>query len=223
LQEGLPAIFNSTKVNHSIDFRVLVFLLLLALLLLFSGSAIISWGPQSAFESGKTIERAAVEKATLVNPHAVGLFPDPTGIKVSMVDQRVDFAAGVPLNESMRKLRVVPSYPKDHVHSRFNVKMVYQTRIAANPATQRSNSQPAGFFLGLAHQFGAFASHLQFPGAAGWFVHKDALFPQTNRRPRKEMRINERMIRSWLTSSFRPARSVGLGVRARKGRRFALR
>jgi len=151
-------------VNRSIDFRVLVFLLLVALLLLFSGSAILSWGPESTFEAGKTIERAAVEKATPVNLHAVGVFPDPTGIKVSMVDQRVNFSVGVPLNEAMRKLRVVPSYPKDHVHSRFNVKMVYGTRLAANPATRRSNSHPAG----------AFASHLQLPGAAGRFVHKDA-------------------------------------------------
>jgi hypothetical protein len=144
-------------VNSSIDFRVLVFLLLVALLLLFSGSAILSWGPESTFEAGKTVERAAVEKATPVNPHAVGVFPDPTGIKVSMVDQRVNFSVGVPLNEAMRKLRVVPSYPKDHVHSRFNVKMVYGTRLTANPATRRSNSHSAGFFR-----------------AAGRFVHKDA-------------------------------------------------
>jgi hypothetical protein len=161
-------------VNHSIDFRVLVFLLFLALFLLFNGSAILSWGPQSTFESGNTIDRAAVDKATPINPHAVGLFPDPAGIKVAMVDQRVDFSMGVPLNEAMRKLPVVPNYPKDHVHWRFNVKMVYGTRLAANPATRRSNSHPASFFLGLAHQFGAFASHLQFPGAAGRFVHKDA-------------------------------------------------
>jgi hypothetical protein len=85
------------------------------------------------------------------------VFPDPTGIKVSMVDQRVNFSVGVPLNEAMRKLRVVPSYPKDHVQSRFNVKMVYGTRLTANPATRRSNSHSAGFFR-----------------AAGRFVHKDA-------------------------------------------------
>ena len=32
------------------------------------------------------------------------------------------------------------------------------------------------------------------------------------------MRIVERRIRSWLTSSFRPARSMGPRARARKGR-----
>ena len=118
----------------------------------------------------------------------------------------------------MRKLRVVPSYPKDHVHSRFDVKTGSGARLAANPATRRSNSHPAGFFLGLEHQFAAFASRLQFTGAAGRFVHKDALVAQTNGRRRKEMRIVERRIRSWLTSSFRPARSMGPRIRARKGR-----
>jgi len=32
-------------------------------------------------ESGNAIDRAAVEKATLVNPHAVGVLPDPVGTK----------------------------------------------------------------------------------------------------------------------------------------------
>jgi len=135
-----------------------------------------------------------------------------------MIDQRVDFSVGTPLKEVMRKLRVVPSYPKDHVHSRFDVETGYGVRPAANPATRRSNSHPAGFFLGLEHQFAAFASRLQFTGAAGRFVHKDALVAQTNGRRRKEMRINERRIRIWLTSSFRPARSMGLRARARKVR-----
>ena len=169
-------------------------------------------------ESGEAIDRAALEKATLINPNAVGLFTDPAGIKVPMVDQRVDFSVGTPLKEVMRKLRVVPSYPKDHVHSRSDVKTGYGVRPAANPATRRSNSHPAGFFLGLEHQFAAFASRLQFTGPAGRFVHKDALVAQTNGRRRKEMRINERRIRIWLTSSFRPARSMGLRARARKVR-----
>jgi hypothetical protein len=136
-----------------------------------------------------------------------------------MIDQRVDFSVGTPLKEVMRKLRVVPSYPKDHVHSRFDVKTGYGAGPAANPATRRSNSHPAGFFLGLEHQFAAFASRLQFTGAAGRFVHKDdAVVAQTNGRRRKEMRIVERRIRSWLPSSFRPARSMGSRARARKGR-----
>jgi hypothetical protein len=29
-----------------------------------------------------------------------------------MIDQRVDFSVGTPLKEVMRKLRVVPSYPR---------------------------------------------------------------------------------------------------------------
>ena len=190
----------------------------MALLFLFSSWLSHLSVPRAMLESVKAIDRAAVEKATLINPNAVGLFTDPTGIKVPMIDQRVDFSVGTPLKEVMRKLRVVPSYPKDHMHSRSDVKAGYGVRAAANPATRRSNSHPAGFSLGLEHQFAAFASRLQFTGPAGRFVHKDALVAQTNGRRRKEMRINERRIRIWLTSSFRPARSMGLRARARKVR-----
>jgi hypothetical protein len=135
-----------------------------------------------------------------------------------MIDRRLDFSVGTPLEEVMRKLRVVPSYPKDHVHSRFDVKTGYGARPAANPATRRSNSHPAGFFLGLEHEFAAFASRLQFTGAAGRFVHKDALFAQTNGRQRKEMRIVERRIQK-LADEFIPSCAVhGPRARARKGR-----
>ena len=206
------------KVSRSIYFPAFVFLLLFALLLLLSEQFSRCSAPRSMLESGKASDRKAVEKATLINPDSVDLFTDPTGIKVPVIDQRVDFSVGTPLEEVMRKLRVVPSYPKDHVHSRSDVKTGYRVRPAANPATRRSNSHPAASSFGLEHQFAAFASRLQFPGPAGRFVHKDALVAQTNGRRRKEMRINERRIRIWLTSSFRPARSVGLRARARKVR-----
>jgi hypothetical protein len=72
--------------------------------------------------------------------------------------------------------------------------------------------------MALLFLFSSRLSHLSVPhamlesgkaiGVAGRFVHKDALVAQTNGRRRKEMRINERRIRSWLTSSFRPARSM---------------
>jgi len=174
-------------------------------------------------ESGNAIHRAAAEKATLVNPHAVGLLPDPVGIKVSFIDQRVDSSVDAPLNDVVRKLRFAPSNPKDHVHSRFNTKMVYRTRLAANPTSRRSNSHPARFFLGLTHQFGAFTSRLQTIGGRARLVQKEALETRANGRPRKEMRNNERRIRSRLARSLRPARSVLLRALAGKGREFALR
>lgn len=214
---------SSTRLNRLINFPVFAFLLLMALLFLFSSQLSRLSAPRSMLESGKSIDRAAVEKATLINSHAVGLFPDPVGIKVSVSDQRVDSSVDASLNEIMRNTRVVPSYPKDHVHSRFNVNMIYETRRAANHATRRSNSHPVGFFLGLAHQFGAFMSRLQTISAADRFVQKEAVVTQTNGRPRKEMRINQRRVRSRMTSPFRPARSVLLRARARKSREFAFR
>jgi len=52
-------------------------------------------------ESGNAIDRAAVEKATLVNPHALGVLPDPVGTKVSFIDDRS------PLTSSLRPARSV--------------------------------------------------------------------------------------------------------------------
>src|SRR5258708_2696742 len=130
----------------------------MALLFLFSSWLSHLSVPRAMLESVKAIDRAAVEKATLISPNAVGLFTDPTGIKVPMIDQRVDFSVGTPLKELMRKLRVVPSYPKDYVHSPSDVKTGYGVRPAANPATRRSTSLRAGFLLVLVHHFVAFTS-----------------------------------------------------------------
>jgi hypothetical protein len=57
--------------NRTIYFSAFVFLLLLALLFQLSRFS----APRSMLQSGKAIDRTAVEKATLISPHAVGLFP----------------------------------------------------------------------------------------------------------------------------------------------------
>jgi hypothetical protein len=179
--------------------------------------------PRSMLESGKAIDQAAVEKATLINPQAVtkrdlqldlapvlteirrhlsfvGLFSHPVEINVSANEERVSFV-DAPLNKITRKLRGVQIHPR-----------------AVNRVT-RIHSRPVAFYqLGLAHKIGAFVPYRQSIGGASPFVHKDARATQTNGRRRKEMRINERRIRIWLTSSFRPARSMGLRARARKVR-----
>ncbi len=195
-----------TKMNRLISFPVFLFLSLAALFL-FSSWLGYSSKPRAMVESAKAIEPPAVQKAILINPNAVGQFTDPPGIKAPVVDQRVDFYVDTPLKEVMRKLSVVPSYPKDHVHSRFDVKTRHEARPTANRATRRSNSQPRDFFPELEHQFAAFVSRLRFTSATGRFVHKDVLVAQTNGRWRKKMPINERRIRTWLTSSSRPVRS----------------
>src|ERR1700737_4543643 len=58
-------------------FSAFVFLLLLALLFLLSHQLSRFSAPRSMLQSGKAIDRTAVEKATLISSHAVGLFPDP--------------------------------------------------------------------------------------------------------------------------------------------------
>jgi hypothetical protein len=61
--------------NRTIYFSAFVFLLLLALLFLLSYQLSRFSAPRSMLQSGKAIDRTAVEKATLIGPHAVGLFP----------------------------------------------------------------------------------------------------------------------------------------------------
>jgi hypothetical protein len=75
-------------VNRPINFPALVLLLLFALMLLLNGSAILSWASQPMIGSGRAIDGPAVEKASLVHPPVVGLFPDPVEIKVSANYQR---------------------------------------------------------------------------------------------------------------------------------------
>jgi hypothetical protein len=53
------------------SFSPFVFLLLFALLLLFSGQLSRFSAPSSMLEPGNAIDRAVVEKATFINPHAV--------------------------------------------------------------------------------------------------------------------------------------------------------
>jgi hypothetical protein len=182
-------------VSRSIHFPAFVFLLLFALLLLLSGQLSRFSAPRSMLESGKAIDRAAVEKATLINPHAVtkrdlqpdlspvlteirrrlsgvGLFPHPVEIKVSSNDQRVDSSVDAALNKITRKLRGVQTHLKDHMRSSFNVKIVSRYRPAVNLVT----------------------------GIHCWLVGELELAHTTNGRAWKEIRINGRSIRKRLTT-----------------------
>jgi hypothetical protein len=135
--------------NRTIHFSVLVFLLLLALLFLLSHQLSRFSAPRSMLQSGKAIDRTAVEKATLINPHAVGPYPDPVEIRVSANDQPVDSSVNAAINKVTRKLRSVQSHLKDRVHPSFNVKIVSRHRPKANLVT-RIHSWLVGE-LGLAY------------------------------------------------------------------------
>ena len=67
-------------------------------------------------QSGKAIDRTAVEKATLISPHAVGLFPDPVEIRVSANDQPVDSSVDAAINKITGRLRRVQRHLKDRAH-----------------------------------------------------------------------------------------------------------
>jgi hypothetical protein len=119
-------------VNRTICFPALAFLLLLALLLLLSDQFSRFSAPRSMVESGRAIHRVAVEKPTLINPHVVGLFSDPMGIKVSANYQQADSSIDAVFNKVTRKLRGTQSRLKHHAHQAFNVKVISRHRPTAN-------------------------------------------------------------------------------------------
>jgi ribosome-associated translation inhibitor RaiA len=130
-------------------FSVSAFPSLLAFLFLFSDQLSRLSVPRSMLESEKTIDRMAVEKATLINSHAVGPFPEPVEIRVSANYQAVDSSIDSEINQVTRRLRRVQRRLKDRVHPSFNVKNVSRHRPTANLVTQ-FHSWLVGEF-GLAH------------------------------------------------------------------------
>jgi hypothetical protein len=86
-------------------------------------------------ESENTIDRTAVEQATLINSHAVSPFREPVEIRVSANYQAVDSSVDAAINQVTRRLRRVQHELKDPVHSPFNVKIVSRHRSSANLVT----------------------------------------------------------------------------------------
>ena len=125
--------------NRTIYFSAFVFLLLLALLFMLSDQLSRFSAPRSMLQSGKAIDRAAVDKAALINPHAIGLFPDPVEIRVSANDQPVDSSVDAAINKVTRKLRDAQNHLRDRVHPLFNVKIVsrHSMRISQPPKSQQ--------------------------------------------------------------------------------------
>ena len=212
--------------NRTIYFPAFVLLLLFALLLLFSEQFSRFSAPRSIRESGKAIDRAAVETATLIDPQAmtkrdfqrdlapvlteirrhlsfIGLFPHPIKINVSANEERVASFVDAALSKITRKFRGAQIRPKNHLHSSFNLKIVSRYRPAVNLVT-RIHSRPVGFYqLGLARKIGAFVPDRQSIGGAGSFVHKDARATQTNGRSWKKIRSDSRRLERQLVRLFR--------------------
>ena len=91
--------------NRPIHFPVLVFLVLVGLLLLLTGSAIFSRAsrPKSGFE--KAINDAPVETAGLVRQDFVGTFPEPVKGKISVNYQEGHSFIGAETQQSRREAK----------------------------------------------------------------------------------------------------------------------
>ena len=215
------------SVNRSIYFPALVFLFLFALLLLLSEQFSRFSVPRSMRESGRTIDRATVEKTTLINPQAttkrdlqsdlarvltefkrrfsgVGLFPRPVGINVSANEERMVSYVHAALKKITRNLHSAQTALKNKVRSSFNLKIVSRYKPAANLVTP-IHSRPVAFYqLRLAHKIGPFVLYRQSIGDAGLFAaHKDALATRTNGRSWKKIRSDSRRLERQLAHFFR--------------------
>jgi hypothetical protein len=138
-------VWDCSKVNRSIHFPVLVFLVLVGLLFLLTGSEIFSRAsrPKSGFE--KAINNAPVETAGLVRQDFVDTFPEPVKGKISVNYQEGHSFIGARPNKVAARLSGVPSRLKNHVHPRGS-------RLRANLWT-RIHARTLGFFeRWLAHE-----------------------------------------------------------------------
>jgi hypothetical protein len=139
-------------VSRPIDFPALVFLLLLALILLLSGSAILSRASRPTSSSdGAAAEKASLvhEKASLVQPQIVTLFSDPAEIRVSANYQQVISPIDSGLDKPIKKLSDLPSSPKNHIQPRgYRLKVNLVTRFHTRAAHLGENrfSQKFGVF-----------------------------------------------------------------------------
>jgi len=223
----------SPSVSRSTYFPAFVFLLLFALLFLFSEQFSRFSVPSSMRESGKAIDLAAVEKATLIDPQAVtkrdlqsdlarvltefrtrlfgvGLFPHPVEIDVSANEERVVSYVHAALKKITGKLRSAQTELKNHVHSSFKLKIVSRYRSAVYLVT-RVQSHPVAFYqLRLAHKIGRFAPYRQSIGGMGLFVHKDALATRKKGRSWKKIHSDsptlERQLAHFFLSIWRRGR-----------------
>ena len=143
----------SPSVNRSIYFPAFVFLLLFTLLLLLSEQFSRFSVPSSVRESGKAIDQAAVEKATLIDPQAVtkrglqsdlssalteirrrfsgaGLFPSSVESKAPVSYQQASLGTG--FNQVAEKQTGERSGRKNQVwsnRSRLRVNLVIRTHV----------------------------------------------------------------------------------------------
>jgi hypothetical protein len=119
--------------NRPIDFPALVFLLLVALIILLNASAILSKASRPTSGSDKEFDGAVVEKANLVHPQVIGLFPDPSEVKVSANEQQAFSPIDSGLDKPTEKLSDLPSFPKNHMQRGYRLKVNLMTRFHARP------------------------------------------------------------------------------------------
>jgi hypothetical protein len=134
--------------NRTIHFSA-VFLVLLALVFLLSDQFSRLSAPPPVLEPEKTIDRTAVEKATLINsPVAIGPLRDPVEIRVPANYEAVDSSFDSAINKVTRRLRRMQHHLKDRLRPAFIGKAVSRPRPTANLVTQIHSWLVGEFGLG---------------------------------------------------------------------------
>jgi hypothetical protein len=199
-------------VNRPINFPVIVFLSLLALLFLLKGSAIISRLSQPTLKSEQTTGPTAVEKASLVRANIGAMFPDPVQIKVPADDRFIDSSVGAPAHEITPESDAAPVQPKEHVDLPVIVNTVLRSRIPANPVTRTHSRREPFYQPGLTHKIDTFVSYRQSVSGTGLFVPKEAFAARTNGRSTKKIAAMYERLKDGSSISFvlcGPGRKLG--------------
>jgi hypothetical protein len=179
---------STARVNPSINFPVLIFLSLFALIFLLNGSAILSRLSQPTFESEKTADPTAVRRASLAGSDVTTTFSDAVQIKGQADDRLVDPSLNFAPDKTTPKPDAAPTRPGKRIQSPVSVESVFRPRITTNPATRIHSRSSSSYRLGLTNKIGAFVLYRQSTSGTGLSDHKDAFATRANRRSSKKIR-----------------------------------
>ena len=132
--------------NRSNKLPAFILVLFFALLLLLTGSSVLSWAPEPTSESKEatrqadakvlTDEAVDVTKEVPVDSQVVDLSQDPRAVQVSENDQQKASPVDATLNKIPRNIRGVQTHLKHHIHQAFNRRTFFRHRPTEDLVTR---------------------------------------------------------------------------------------
>jgi hypothetical protein len=166
-------------VNRSNNLPAFILVLFFALLLLLTGSSVLSWAPEPTSESREATRQADakvladeavdVTKEVPVDSQVIDLSQDPRAVQLSENDQQEASPVDATLNKIPHNIRGVQTHLKHHVHQAFDGRTFSRHRPTANLVT-RIHSWLVGE-LGLART----TSRRPWKDSYKWTKHQKAV------------------------------------------------